>query len=144
VNANGVQLRILVAQGVVISVIGLLYALVPTVSRSYWVFAALATEAYLIMYVLMFVAASNLRRRQSAQPRGYRAPALIPMCAVGVLASVAACLVGLLPPSQLGHVNAPVYVSALLAGVLLVGVLPPALLYRLRRPEWKTGPTAAG
>ena len=136
------QLRILVAQGIVITVIGLLYAVVPTVSRAYWVFAALATEVYLIMYVLMFVAARNLRRRQPEHARGYRAPALIAICVVGVLASVAACVVGLLPPSQLGHASIPVYASALLAAVLLVGVLPPVLLYRLRRPEWKTGSTA--
>ncbi len=144
VNAHGVQLRILVAQGVVITTIGLLYALVPTVSRAYWIFAALATEVYLIMYVLMFVAARNLRRRAPGHPRGYRAPALITICVVGALASLAACIVGLLPPSQLGHTSTPVYVSAMLAGLLLIGVLPPALLYRLRRPEWKAGsiPTA--
>jgi glutamate:GABA antiporter len=144
VNANGVQLRIIVAQGIVITLIGLLYAVIPTVSRAYWVFAALATEVYLIMYVLMFVAASNLRRRQPKHPRGYRAPMLMTICVVGALASVAACVVGLFPPSQLGHASPPVYVSALLAGVLLVGVLPPVLLYRLRRPEWKGGSTAAG
>jgi amino acid transporter len=143
VNSNGVQLRILVAQGIVITVIGLLYALVPSVSRAYWVFAALATEVYLIMYVLMFVAASNLRRRQPDHPRGYRAPALVTISMVGMLASVAACVVGLFPPSQLGHANIPVYVGALLGGVLLVGVLPPVLLYRLRRPSWKTAPTGA-
>ena len=134
-------MRILATQGVVITAIGLLYALVPTVSRAYWIFAALATEVYLIMYVLMFVAARNLRRRQPEHPRGYRAPALITICVVGVFASIAACIVGLLPPSQLGHANTPVYVCAMLAGVLLVGVLPPTLLYRLRRPEWKTGST---
>src|SRR5581483_10273591 len=39
-NANGVQLRILVAQGAIITLIGLLYALVPTISRAYWMFAA--------------------------------------------------------------------------------------------------------
>jgi glutamate:GABA antiporter len=144
VNANGVQLRILVAQGVVITLIGLLYALVPTVSRAYWVFAALATEVYLIMYVLMFIAARNLRRRQPKHRRGYRAPALITICAVGTAASVAACAVGVLPPSQLGHVSTPAYASALLAGVLLIGVLPPVLLYRLRQPEWRTNSTAAG
>ncbi len=143
VNANGVQLRILVAQGFVISAIGLLYALVPSVSSAYWVFAALATEVYLIMYVLMFVAAGRLRLRRPNHPRGYRAPALMTICTVGALASVAACIVGLLPPSQLGHASIPLYASALLAGVILVGVLPPVLLYRLRRPEWKTGSTAA-
>ena len=121
--------------------IGLLYALVPSVSRAYWIFAALATEVYLIMYVLMFVAARNLRRRQPEHPRGYRAPALITMCVVGVVASVAACLVGLLPPSQLGQASTPMYASAMLAGVLLIGVLPPVLLYRLRKPEWKASST---
>ena len=137
VNANGVQVRILVAQGVVITLIGLLYALVPSVSRAYWIFAALATEVYLIMYVLMFVAARNLRRRQPEHARGYRAPALSTICVVGMLASVAACVIGLLPPSQLGHANVPVYAVSLLAGVLAVGVLPPVLLVRLRRPAWK-------
>ena len=140
VNANGVQLRILVAQGIVISAIGLLYALVPTVSRAYWVFAALATEVYLIMYVLMFVAAANLRRRQPDHSRGYRAPALMTICMVGTVAAVAAGVVGLFPPSQLGHASTPLYVSALLAATIVVGVLPPVLLYRLRRPEWKGEP----
>ena len=72
----------------------------PTVSRAYWVFAALATEVYLIMYVLMFVAAARLRRREPGHQRGYRAPALVTICVVGSVASVAACAVGLLPPSQ--------------------------------------------
>ena len=137
-NSNGIQVHILVSQGIVITLIGLLYALVPTVSRAYWVFAALATEVYLIMYVLMFIAAVNLRRRQPERQRGYRAPALVTICVVGTLASLAACVVGLLPPSQLGHAGVPPYILALLAGILLVGVLPPFLLYRLRRPGWKT------
>jgi glutamate:GABA antiporter len=136
-NSNGVQLHILVAQGVIITVIGLLYALVPAVSRAYWVFAALATEVYLIMYVLMFVAAINLRRRQPEHPRGYRAPALLAICVVGVLASATACVVGLLPPSQLGHITTAPYLLALLAATLLVGLVPPLLLHKLRRPHWK-------
>jgi amino acid transporter len=136
-NSRGVQVHILVAQGIVITLIGLLYALVPTVSRAYWVFAALATEVYLIMYVLMFVAARNLRRRAPERKRGYRAPGLVAMCVIGAVASVAACFVGLLPPSQLGHVSLVPYVGALLAAVLVVGVLPPLLLDRFRRPDWK-------
>ena len=136
-NSNGVQLHILVAQGAVITLIGVLYALVPAVSRAYWVFAALATEVYLIMYVLMFVAAINLRRRQPEHPRGYRAPALLAICIVGTLASAAACVVGLLPPSQLGHITTVPYLLALLAATLFVGLLPPLLLHKLRRSDWK-------
>jgi amino acid transporter len=137
-NANGVQLHILVAQGIAITLIGLLYAVVPAVSRAYWVFAALATEVYLIMYILMFVAAANLRRRAPQHERGYRAPALVLICVVGAVASIAASLVGLLPPSQLGRISTLPYLLALLAGTLLVGLLPPLVLGRLRRPSWKT------
>ena len=136
-NSNGVQLRILVAQGIIITLIGLLFAVVPAVSRAYWVFAALATEVYLIMYILMFVAAINLRRRQPEHQRGYRAPALVTICVVGALASAAACLVGLLPPSQLGRISTPPYLLALLAATLLVALLPPLLLHKLRRSDWK-------
>jgi len=137
-NPNGVQLHILVAQGLVITAIGMLYALVPAVSRAYWVFAALATEVYLIMYLLMFAAAINLRRRAPQRPRGYRAPALLVICVVGAFASAGACVVGLLPPSQLGHIATVPYLSALLAATLLVGLLPPLLLHKRRRSEWKT------
>lgn len=144
VNANGVQVRILIAQGAVITLIGLLYALVPSVSRAYWIFAALATEVYLIMYVLMFVAARNLRARQPEHPRGYRVPWLLATCLLGALASLAAGLVGLLPPSQLGHASTPLYASAMLLGVLIVGVLPPLLLNRLRKPEWRADAPAGG
>ncbi|MHB1833593.1 MAG: APC family permease [Solirubrobacteraceae bacterium] len=136
-NQNGVQLHILVAQGIVITLIGLLFTLVPAVSRAYWVFAALATDVYLIMYVLMFVAAINLRRRQSEHPRGYRAPALAAICVIGTLACAAAGVVGLLPPSQLGHIATVPYLLALIAATLLVGLIPPLLLHRLHRPDWK-------
>jgi amino acid transporter len=102
------------------------------------VFAALATEVYLIMYVLMFVAAINLRRREPEHPRGYRAPALLAICVVGTLAAATACVVGLLPPSQLGRITTLPYLLALLAATLLVGLLPPLLLHKLRRTDWKT------
>ena len=89
------------------------------------------------MYVLMFVAAINLRRRQPEQPRGYRAPALLAICVVGTLACVAASVVGLLPPDQLGHITTVPYLLSLLAATLLVGLFPPLLLHKLCRSEWK-------
>jgi glutamate:GABA antiporter len=135
---EGIQVRILAAQGVVITIIGLLYALVPNVSSAYWVLAAMATQVYLIMYVLMFTAAVRLRRSQPDHPRGYRAPALYAQCVVGVLASVAAFAIGFVPPSQFSHVAGPVvYGVLILAGVVLIGVLPPLLLEWRRKPSWK-------
>ena len=52
--------------------IGLLYAFIPDVSSAYWIFSVMTTQVYLIMYVLMFFAAIQLRRHQPERPRGYR------------------------------------------------------------------------
>jgi glutamate:GABA antiporter len=142
VNAEGIQVRILAAQGVVITLIGVLYALIPNVSSSYWILAAMATQVYLIMYVLMFIAALRLRRAQPDHARGYKAPALGLQCVVGVASSVTALLIGFVPPSQFGHSSPLLYGLLLLAGILAIGVLPPILLYARRKPGWRAAATA--
>jgi amino acid transporter len=137
VNGHGIEIHILAAQAVVITIIALLYAFVPTVSSAYWIFTALATQVYLIMYVLMFVAAVRLRRAQPDHPRGYRAPALSLLCMVGGLSAVIAFLIGFVAPSQLGHASPLGYAVLIATGIVAVGVLPPLLLHRFRKPAWK-------
>ncbi len=137
VNADGIQMNILVAQGIVVTLIGLLYALIPSVSSAYWIFSVMTTQVYLIMYVLMFIAAMQLRRNQPNHPRGYKAPWLRTECIVGVLASVLAILIGFVPPSQFSSSSPVVYGLLILAGILVLGVLPPLALYHFRKPSWK-------
>ena len=145
VDRHGIEVRIIAAQGVVITLIAVLYAFVPSVSHAFWVFTVLATQVYLIMYVLVFIAAMRLRRTQPGHQYGYRAPALGLLCVTGIVASVAALVIGFVPPSQFGHQNAVIYAVLILAGILAVGVLPPLLMDRLRKPAWKaeTGGSAS-
>jgi len=138
VNGQGIEVRILAAQGTVITLIAVLYAFIPKVSHAYWIFAAMATQVYLIMYVLMFIAAIRLRRSQPDRPRGYRAPALGLLCLLGAVSSVAALVIGFIPPSQFGHLNPLRYALLILAGILAIGILPPLLMDRLRKPGWKS------
>jgi glutamate:GABA antiporter len=137
VNDRGIEVRILSAQGAVITIIALLYALIPSVSHAYWIFAVMATQVYLIMYVLMFVAAVRLRRSDPAHARGYRAPALGLLCLVGALSSVTAFVFGFIAPSQFGNMNPLVYAGLILFGILIIGVVPPFLMDRFRKPGWK-------
>jgi amino acid transporter len=137
VNGQGIEVRILTAQGAVITLIALLYAFIPSVSHAYWIFAALSTQVYLVMYVLMFIAAVRLRRLQPDRLRGYRTPALGLLCLLGTVSSVAALVIGFIPPSQFGHSNRVEYAVLILAGILAIGIAPPLLLDRLRKPGWK-------
>ena len=140
-NENEVAVNILVVQGAVTTVIALLYALVPSVSSAYWILSVMTTQVYLIVYLLMFVAAVNLRKRQPNVERGYTAPALKFMCAMGFLASAAAILIGFVPPSQFENGNSAAYVGLILAGTVLLGLLPPWLFLQLRKPSWKSDRT---
>jgi amino acid transporter len=149
VNRQGIEVRIIATQGVVITLIAVLYAFIPSVSHAFWIFTVLATQVYLIMYVLMFIAAIRLRRSQPDHPGGYRAPALRLLCVLGTVSSVVALVIGFIPPAQFAHSNPLKYTIEILAGILVVGIVPPLLMDRLRRPEWKaaadsTAPESSG
>ncbi|MFF5078037.1 APC family permease [Actinoplanes sp. NPDC000266] len=139
-NKHGVQQNILVTQGLVTTVIALAYALIPDVSSVYWIFSVITTQVYLIMYLLMFVAAVRLRRNNPDHPRGYRAPMLTGLCGVGFAASLAALLIGFVPSSQFGDGNVGAYLAIVAGGALGLGLLVPYLFYRSRKPSWKTAP----
>ena len=123
--------------------IALLYALVPSVSSAYWILSVMTTQIYLIVYLLMFVAAVRLRRNQPEVERGYTAPALTFLCVVGFLASMAAIIIGFVPPSQFENNSAALYALLILAGTALLGLLPPWLFLRFRKPSWKSADAEA-
>ncbi|MEV6166433.1 APC family permease [Streptomyces sp. NPDC052052] len=137
-NKNGIQQNILVTQGIVTTVIALLYALIPDVSSAYWIFSVITTQVYLIVYLLMFAAAIRLRRTRPDHPRGYRAPALVPLCVLGLLASLAALGIGFVPSSQFGGGSVWAYIALVGGGLVLLGLIIPYLFLKLRKPEWRT------
>jgi amino acid transporter len=141
-NEHGIPVNILVVQGAVTTVIALMYALIPSVSSAYWILSVMTTQVYLIVYLLMFVAAVKLRSSQPNVERGYTAPALKLMCVVGFLASAAAILIGFVPPSQFENGSDGAYVGLILAGTVLLGLLPPWLFLKFRKPSWKSADAA--
>ncbi|MGW4519935.1 APC family permease [Amycolatopsis sp. NPDC004378] len=142
-NKHGVQQNILVAQGLITTGIALLYAFIPDVSSAYWIFSVITTQVYLITYLLMFVAAVRLRRTSPGHARGFRAPMLKSLCGIGFTASLAALVVGFVPPSQFESGNAGGYVVVVAAGALGLGVVVPILFYRFRKPSWKQAEVTA-
>lgn len=137
VNPRGVQQNILLWQGVLISVIALMFAFIPEVSNAFWILSAMTTQVYLMMYVLMFASAMKLRRSQPDHERGFRMPFLMTIGGIGMLSSVAVFFVGLVPPSQFSSGSGWIYPLVLLSGVTLIGLAIPAGLLWLRRPSWK-------
>ncbi|MCP4366478.1 MAG: amino acid permease, partial [Planctomycetes bacterium] len=60
-NKNGMPITLLIAQASLISLNAVLLLFVPSINTYFWMMVDLATMIYLIMYVLIFLAAIRLR-----------------------------------------------------------------------------------
>ncbi|CAB4878570.1 unannotated protein [freshwater metagenome] len=140
-NDAGVQINILIVQGIIVSVLALLFAVVPNVSSAFWILSAMAVQLYLIMYMIMFLAAMKLRRTQPDVVRGFRTPAMKVVGSVGLAASALAFLIGFAQPTG-SNINNFVYVGFLLLGILVLGC-GPFIFYALRKPSWIALPEAS-
>jgi putative glutamate/gamma-aminobutyrate antiporter len=140
-NKNGVQISILIVQGVIVTVLALAYFVMADVSVAFFLLSAVTITLYLIMYMLMYAAAIRLRYSQPDLKRSYRVPGgIVGMwCIAGVgFAGVAfSFLVGFFPPTQLPVGSPALYVWLVVGGtVVFTGV--PLLIGMLKRSSWQT------
>ena len=73
-NKNGVQISILIVQGVIVTILALAYFVMADVSVAFFLLSAMTITLYLIMYMLMYAAAIRLRYSQPDLKRSYRVP----------------------------------------------------------------------
>jgi amino acid transporter len=134
-NKNDMPVGILLAQGVIVTVLCAVFLIMPTVNSSYWVLSNLTAQLALIFYILMFAAAIRLRHKQSHVKRAYRIPGGLMgtaiVCGIGIVTCVVAIIIGFLPPSQVAVGNIGIY-EAILVGGIIVCCLPPFILYAIR------------
>lgn len=140
VNKHGVQKNILFIQGIIVSILAMLYFIMDNVSVAFFVLSAMTVTLYLAMYILMYAAAIKLRFTRPDLPRSYKVPGgIFGMCLVGGVGLVGvsfALLVGFFPPSNLPVGNPTLYVG-LVAGGMVVFIGLPLLINLFKKPNWK-------
>ncbi|MFI5661570.1 APC family permease [Streptomyces sp. NPDC051684] len=135
-NKYGVPQNVMVAQGVLTTLIGVLYAFSDNVSSQYWMFSVITIQIYLVAYLLMFVAVVRLRRSQPDVPRGFVVPAVAAVAGVGFVASVLALVIGFVPPDQYDTGPLWRYLLIVGGGLLLLGIAAPVAFLKFRKPSW--------
>ena len=138
-NKNGVPTHILFVQGMVVTVITLVYLLMPNVSSAFFLLTALTAILYLLMYIMLFIAAIRLRYSQPDVPRAYRVPGgnfgMWLVSGVGIVGAIFAIVVGFFPPTQLTIGSPAFYIIFLIVGILIF-VSAPIIISLFKRPEW--------
>lgn len=123
---------LLIYQAIIVSVISLVFLLLPSVNASYWLLTALAAQIYMIMYVLMFAAAWHLRKKTSARQSGFIIPGgqfgINIVCGAGIIGSIGTFIIGFVPPTSVPTGNLFLYESLLIGGLIIMCV-PPFCIY---------------
>ena len=140
-NKLGVQSNILIIQGIIVTILSLLFVVMPSVQSFYQILSQMTVLLYLIMYLLMFAAAIYLRYIMKDAPRSFRigkkGNGLMWLIAgLGFFGSFIAFVLSFIPPGQIATGNKTVWFSVMIIGCI-VFVAIPFIIYALRKPSWK-------
>ena len=144
-NKDGVQRNILLVQGVIVTILGLLFVVMPSVQSFYQILSQLTVLLYLIMYMMMFAAAITLRYKLPKMERPFRLGAkgnglMWFLGGLGFCGSLLAFVLSFIPPSQISVGSNTVWFLVLIIGaIIFVGI--PFIIYASRKPSWKAPDT---
>ena len=144
-NKNGVQRNILLIQGAIVTLLGLLFVVMPSVQSFYQILSQLTVLLYLIMYLLMFAAAIYLRYNMKDLARPFRIGSkgnglMWLIGGLGFLGSLLAFILSFIPPGQIAVGSNAMWYSVLVIGCIVV-VVAPLIIYAMRKPSWKDAST---
>ena len=144
-NKIGVQRNILLIQGAIVTLLGLLFVVMPSVQSFYQILSQLTVLLYLIMYLLMFAAAIYLRYNLKDVDRPFRIGGkgnglMWFIGGLGFLGSLLAFILSFIPPGQIAVGSNAMWYSVLVIGCIVV-VVAPLIIYSMRKPSWKDAST---
>ena len=144
-NKIGVQRNILLIQGAIVTLLGLLFVVMPSVQSFYQILSQLTVLLYLIMYLLMFAAAIYLRYNLKDVARPFRIGGkgnglMWIIGGLGFLGSLLAFILSFIPPGQIAVGSNAMWYSVLVIGCIVV-VVAPLIIYAMRKPSWKDAST---
>jgi amino acid transporter len=130
-NRHGVASRILIAQAILVSLFCTVFLLVPSINAFYWFLTALSTELYMIMYVLMFLAAVRLHHKYVDRPKTFKIPGgtggIWTTSLLGLFGCFVTLIVGFFPPDNIQIASTAHY--ALMIGLGNLLMICPILLF---------------
>ena len=140
-NKIGVQRNILLIQGAIVTLLGLLFVVMPSVQSFYQILSQLTVLLYLIMYLLMFAAGIYLRYNMKDVARPFRIGGkgnglMWIIGGLGFLGSLLAFILSFIPPGQIAVGSNAMWYSVLVIGCIVV-VVAPLIIYAMRKPSWK-------
>jgi len=134
-NKHNVPYRLMMIQAAMVSLACMAFFLMPSVNGSYWLLSDLSTQLYVLMYVLMFVAALILKKKFPGKDHTFQIPGKKAgtwlVCLVGFGGCLTTLIVGFIPPANIDVGGTKHYIMTFSAGMFLL-TLPVCFFYFLK------------
>ncbi|MGL6030270.1 MAG: amino acid permease [Legionella sp.] len=129
-NSKGAPVLMLYTQAIIVTLLSTLFLFMPSVNGSYWLLTALAAQLYMLMYLIMFIAAIKLRLSEPNHPRPFKIPGglagMLFVAGVGIIGVLTTLAVSFIPPDGINVGNTMRYELTLIIG-LIVMCAPPLI-----------------
>lgn len=140
INKNGIPSRLLIIQGVIISLLALVLMLSPSINIAVWIAVALAMMINVTMYGMMLVAGIRLRYKHPHVQRSFKIPGKknIGMWIVvifGLIMMATIFCLGLIPPAELPSKDNTIFYAVIIGGLVLVFGMP-FVIELFKEPNW--------
>ncbi len=130
--------HLLIVQAILVSLISGVFLLFPSVNGGYWLLTALSTELYLIMYVILLLAAVWIKWKNLGKARSFQLGSGISgtlcIASLGLIGCIIALIIGLIPPSDI-DIGSPLHYACIFVGGLVVFIAPVYGFYLFRKKK---------
>lgn len=143
-NKHGVAQNLLITQAIFVSLICTAFLFMPSINASYWLLSSLTTELNMIMYMLMFLSAFQLRNKINyTNPKNFKIPGkkmgMLLVCCLGILGCGITFLVGFIPPDNVNIViGSKLFYEIVFCSGILAMMLPVIFFYGYQRKQKKS------
>lgn len=136
-NYYGAPHVLLVSQACIVTLVTLVFLFLPSVNASYWFLTALASELYMMMYLIMFVSAIRLRYKKVERGEGFIIPGrnwgIWLVAGAGIIGACLTFGIGFIPPQNFHFRSVWHYEFLLICGLVLTNIIPFSLYLLMRR-----------
>ena len=127
-NKYNSPVSILIAQGIIFTLLSCVFVLFDSINAAYWVLSDLCAQMALLVYLFMFAAAIKLRYSQAEKTRAYKIPGgnlgMWLVSGVGFVCCTITILIGFVPPTQIPFKNVFYFQAFLISGLALFVLIP--------------------
>ena len=141
-NCFGAPSALLILQALLVTLmVVLVFSWLPGVNSFYWFLTALASQLYMLMYVLIFASGVRLHYKHYEKRKGFLIPGgnygVWIVAIAGLVGAITTFVIGFVPPNNIQVGGVVHYEALLITGLIVMSLLPFFMYFLLINEERK-------